>query len=109
MIASRESRRLAPNREALFLGHAELVRRIACHLFQRRNYVDIDDLIQAGMRGLRAAIVGYRHGAAKAFEVYATVCIREAMLDFVRKSDWSRRSGSRGMPRIEDIKATSQR
>jgi RNA polymerase sigma factor (sigma-70 family) len=99
---------LAPRREALFLGHADLVRRIACHLFQRRNYVDIDDLIQAGMRGLRAAVVGYERGAAKSFEGYATVYIREAMLEFVRKSDWSRRSGSRGMPRIEDIKASQR-
>jgi len=52
VIAGRESRKLEPRREALLLSRAELVRRIAYHLFRRRNYVDIDDLIQAGMGGL---------------------------------------------------------
>lgn len=105
MIASRDSRKLAPRREAL--DHANLVRRIACHLFQRRNYVDIDDLIQAGMGGLRTAIVGYGRGPARSFEVYASGCIREAMLEFVRTSDWSLRPGSSSLLRIEDIKSTS--
>ena len=91
VIVSREARKLAPRREALLLSHADLVRRIAYHLFQRRNYVDIDDLIQAGMRGLRAAIVGHGNGAARSFEAHASASIREAMLEFVRKSDWSHR------------------
>jgi len=107
VIAGRESRKLEPRREALLLSRAELVRRIAYHLFRRRNYVDIDDLIQAGMGGLRAAIAGYGYGAGRSFEAYASVCIREAMLEFVRKSDCSVRSGTRALPRIEDINSTS--
>ena len=89
-------RKLAPHREALLLSHADLVRRIAYHLFQRRNYVDVDDLIQAGMVGLREAIRGHRHHAAGSIEAYASVRIRGAMLDFVRKSDWSLRRVRRG-------------
>jgi RNA polymerase sigma factor for flagellar operon FliA len=103
----RESKKLAPQREALLLSHAGLVRRIAYHLFQRRNYVDVDDLIQVGMVGLRAAIVGYGHDAGGSFEAYASVRIRGAMLDFVRKSDWSLRSGRGGLRGIEGLKSAS--
>jgi RNA polymerase sigma factor for flagellar operon FliA len=105
----RESKKLAPQREALLLCHAGLVRRIAYHLFQRRNYVDVDDLIQVGMVELRAAIVGYGHDAAAPFEAYASVRIRGAMLDFVRKSDWSLHSGRRDLRGIEDLKPASLR
>jgi RNA polymerase sigma factor for flagellar operon FliA len=94
VVVKRASGKLAPHREALLLRHADLVKRIAYHLFQRRNYVDVDDLIQVGMGGLRAAIVGYGHDAARSFEANASVCIREAMLEFVRNSDWSLRSPS---------------
>lgn len=78
--------------EALLLMHAGLVRSIAYHLFRRRHYVDVDDLIRAGMVGLREAIRWYGHETARAFQGYATVCIRAEMLDFVRESDWSPRS-----------------
>jgi RNA polymerase sigma factor FliA len=77
-------------------GHTDLVRRIACHLFRRRNYVDIDELIRAGMVGLREAVRGHEHDGAAAFEAYASILIRRAMLDFVRQSDWSRHSIGRG-------------
>jgi RNA polymerase sigma factor (sigma-70 family) len=70
-------------------AHRELVKRIAYHLFRRRTYVDVDDLIQAGMSGLREALPGHERDSAKLFEDYASVLIRGAMLDFVRKSDWS--------------------
>ena len=78
--------------EALLLMHTGLVSSIAYHLFRRRHYVDVDDLIRAGMVGLREAIRWYGHESARTFQGYATVCIRAAMLEFVRESDWSPRS-----------------
>ena len=89
--------------EALLTRNIELVRRIAHRLFRRRNYVAVDDLIQAGMIGLLEAV--RRHGQrAPGFEAYASLRIREAMLDFVRKSDWSRRSVRMG-PRSPEAEA----
>jgi hypothetical protein len=55
-----ERRKLTARHDALLLGYTGLVRHIAYHLFRRRNYVDVDDLIHAGMAGLSAAIRGAR-------------------------------------------------
>jgi RNA polymerase sigma factor for flagellar operon FliA len=90
--------------EALLTRNIELVRRIAHRLFRRRNYVAVDDLIQAGMIGLLEAIRGHEQRAPGSFEAYASLRIREAMLDFVRKSDWSRRSVRMG-PRSPEAEA----
>jgi RNA polymerase sigma factor for flagellar operon FliA len=93
---------------ALLLMHTDLVRRIAYHLFRRRHYVDVDDLIRAGMLGLLEAIQWYGHETAGAFQGYASDCIRQAMLEFVRESDWSPRSVRAGPRSIEGGgKATS--
>jgi RNA polymerase sigma factor (sigma-70 family) len=88
--------------EALLLMHTALVRRIAYHLFRRRHYVDVDDLIRAGMIGLLEAIRWYGHETAGAFQSYASECIRDAMLAFVRGSDWSPRSVRPSLQGIED-------
>jgi RNA polymerase sigma factor (sigma-70 family) len=82
--------------DALLSEHANLVRRIAYHLFRRRTYVDVEDLVEAGMVALREAMRGHEHDSAAVFEAYASVLIRAAMLDFVRKSDWSLPSDRRG-------------
>jgi DNA-directed RNA polymerase specialized sigma subunit len=82
--------------DALLSEHTDLVRRVAYHLFRRRNYVNVDDLVEAGMVALREAMRGHEHDTAVVFEAYASVLIRAAMLDFVRKSDWSLRSGRSG-------------
>jgi RNA polymerase sigma factor (sigma-70 family) len=86
-----QPRDLVAQGEALLKTHAGLVRSIANHLFRRRHYVDVDDLMRAGMIGLLEAIRWYGHEPALCFEAYAIGCIRGAMLEFVRESDWSRR------------------
>ena len=97
---SAEAGEMAARREALLSEHSDLVRRVAFHLFRRRNYVDVDELIQAGMLGLRKAMRGHEHDSAEVFEAYASAVIRGVMLDFVRNSDWSlpslRRDGRDG-------------
>lgn len=77
----------------LVMEHAGLVKRIAYHLAARLPAsVDVEDLIQAGMIGLLEAGRQYsdQHGAT--FETYAGIRIRGAMLDEIRKSDWTPRS-----------------
>lgn len=75
------------------MQHAPLVKRIAYHLLNRLpDSVQADDLIQAGMLGLLEAIKHYDVSQGASFETYAGIRIRGAMLDEVRRSDWTPRS-----------------
>lgn len=73
--------------------HADLVRRIAHHLGARLPAsVEVDDLIQAGMIGLLEASRSYDAEQGASFETYASIRIRGAMIDEVRRLDWTPRS-----------------
>jgi RNA polymerase sigma factor for flagellar operon FliA len=77
----------------LVTRHAELVRRIAHHLAARLPAsVEVDDLIQAGMVGLLEAVRQFDRSAGASFETYASIRIRGAMIDEVRRGDWVPRS-----------------
>lgn len=79
--------------DALLREHAPLVRRIAYHLMGRLPAsVEVGDLIQAGMIGLLEAARNYAPSRAASFETYAGIRIRGAMLDELRKTDWTPRS-----------------
>src|SRR5450631_2979589 len=98
----------APNdrqsQQELVLRHADLVKRIAYHLVSRMPpHVDVDDLIQAGMIGLLDAGKHYSPDKGANFETYAGIRIRGAMLDEVRKSDWTPRSVHRNMREMADV------
>ena len=81
------------SQEDLVMRHADLVKRIAYHLVSRMPpNVEVDDLIQAGMIGLLDAARHYTASKGANFETYAGIRIRGAMLDEVRKSDWTPRS-----------------
>ena len=81
--------------------HGELVRRIAHHLAARLPAsVEIDDLIQAGMLGLIDAARNFQSDQGAAFETYASIRIRGAMIDEIRRGDWVPRSVHR---RYRDI------
>jgi RNA polymerase sigma factor for flagellar operon FliA len=84
--------------------HADLVKRIAYHLVSRMPpNVEVDDLIQAGMLGLLDAGKHYSPTKGANFETYAGIRIRGAMLDEVRKSDWTPRSVHRNMREMADV------
>ena len=75
------------------IRNAPLVKRIAYHLSNRLpSSVQVDDLIQAGMIGLLEAIKHFDASQGASFETYAGIRIRGAMLDEVRRSDWTPRS-----------------
>lgn len=79
--------------EELVTAHAGLVKRIAYHLSARLpSTVEIDDLIQAGMVGLLEAAGNFDPSRGASFETFAGIRIRGAMLDDVRKQDWTPRS-----------------
>ncbi|GBL04030.1 RNA polymerase sigma factor FliA [Glaciecola sp. KUL10] len=73
--------------------HAPLVKRIAHHLMARLPAsVLVDDLIQAGMIGLLEAAKNFDGSKGASFETFAGIRIRGAMLDEIRKGDWTPRS-----------------
>ncbi len=75
------------------IRHAPLVKRIAYHLLNRLPpTVQIDDLIQAGMVGLLEAASNFDSKMGASFETFAGIRIRGAMIDEIRRSDWTPRS-----------------
>lgn len=78
---------------SLITDHVALVKRIAFHLINRLPpNIQIDDLIQAGMLGLLEASNNYASGHGASFETFAGIRIRGAMLDEIRRLDWTPRS-----------------
>jgi RNA polymerase sigma factor for flagellar operon FliA len=79
--------------EDLITQNVDLVKRIAQHLIARLpSTVDIDDLMQSGMVGLLEAAGNFDPTRGASFETYAGIRIRGAMLDDIRKHDWTPRS-----------------
>lgn len=83
--------------------HAPLVKRIAYYLLARLpSTVQVDDLIQSGVVGLLEAARHYDPSQGAAFETYAGIRIRGAMLDEVRRLDWTPKSVYRNARRINE-------
>ncbi len=94
---------IAPTEAELVVQHAELVKRIAYHLLGRLPAsVEVDDLIQAGMIGLISAARNFSPDKGASFETYAGIRVRGAMLDEVRKSDWTPRSVHRKIREVSE-------
>jgi len=73
--------------------YSDLVARIAHHLIARLPAsVDVNDLQQSGMIGLIEASRSFDASQGASFETYASIRIRGAMLDELRKGDWVPRS-----------------
>lgn len=82
-----------PSQDELVTQGIGLVKRIACHLAARLpSSVEIDDLMQSGMIGLLEAAGNFDASRGASFDTYAGIRIRGAMLDEVRKLDWTPRS-----------------
>ena len=90
--------------DELVRRHAPLVRRIAYHLMGRLPpSVDVDDLVQAGMIGLLEAARHYATDRSASFETYAGIRIRGAMLDELRRTDWTPRSVHRKAREVAEV------
>lgn len=78
---------------SLLEQHTVLVKRIAYHLLARLPAsVLVDDLIQSGMIGLFEAANNFDNSKGASFETFAGIRIRGAMLDEIRRGDWTPRS-----------------
>jgi len=94
----------APNLDFLVREHASLVKRIAYHLLARLPpSVQVEDLIQAGMEGLLEPARHYDPSQGASFETYAGIRIRGAMLDELRRYDWTPRSVHRKAREVAEV------
>ena len=80
-------------REHLIIEYAQLVKLVAGRLSMYLGYnVEYDDLVGYGVFGLIDAIDKFDYGKNVKFETYASLRIRGAILDQIRKMDWIPRS-----------------
>jgi RNA polymerase sigma factor for flagellar operon FliA len=94
----------AKNAGELVATHAPLVKRIAYHLLARLpDTILVEDLIQSGMLGLLEASSNYSDTQGASFSTYAGIRIRGAMLDDVRRTDWTPRSVHRKARQITKV------
>ena len=76
-----------PDVDELISSHSELVRKIAWQIHGRaRHITEIDDLVQIGYTGLIVAAQKYTPLEGASFASYASIRIRGAIVDYLRKS-----------------------
>ncbi len=101
-------------REKIILEYAPLVKLVAGRLSMYLGYnVEYDDLVGYGIFGLIDAIDKFDSLKAVKFETYASLRIRGAILDQIRKMDWIPRTIRQKQKKIEsaikDIEASQGR
>jgi len=90
--------------DALIEENLIMVKRIAYHLKSKLpEQVQIEDLIQSGMLGLIEAAKKFDSTQGASFETYAGIRIRGAMLDEIRKNDWTPRSVHRNTRMVSEV------
>lgn len=89
-------------REKIILEYAGLVKIVAGRLSMYLGYtVEYDDLVGYGIFGLIDAIDKFDYNKGVKFETYATLRIRGAILDQIRKMDWLPRTIRQKQKKIE--------
>lgn len=91
------------DKSAILEKHSDLVKRIAYHLLARLPAsVLVDDLIQSGMIGLLEASNNFDASKGASFETFAGIRIRGAMLDEIRRGDWTPRQVHKNSRMVSD-------
>ena len=91
-------------REKIILEYAQLVKVVAGRLSMYLGYnVEYDDLVSYGIFGLIDAIDKYDYAKEVKFETYASLRIRGAILDQIRKMDWIPRTIRQKQKRIDAV------
>lgn len=90
-------------REQLILAYAQLVKLVAGRLSMYLGHnVEYDDLISYGIFGLIDAIDKFDMSKNVKFETYASLRIRGAILDQIRKMDWIPRTVRQRQRKIDE-------
>lgn len=94
--------RSAAAREQIIVEYAPLVKVVAGRLSMYLGYnVEYDDLVGYGVFGLIDAIDKFDSGKDVKFETYASLRIRGAILDQIRKMDWIPRTVRQRQKKID--------
>lgn len=89
-------------REKIIIEYSALVKIVAGRLSMYLGYnVEYEDLVSYGVFGLIDAIDKFDYGKGIKFETYASLRIRGAILDQIRKMDWIPRSLRQKQKRID--------
>lgn len=110
LLEEYEKTRLPEVREKIILEYAPLVKLVAGRLSMYLGYnVEYEDLVSYGIFGLIDAIDKFDCMKEVKFETYASLRIRGAILDQIRKMDWIPRTIRQKQKKIEAvIKAVEQ-
>lgn len=96
--------RLPETREKIILEYAPLVKVVAGRLSMYLGYnVEYEDLVSYGIFGLIDAIDKFDCFKEVKFETYASLRIRGAILDQIRKMDWIPRTIRQRQKKIETV------
>ena len=91
-------------REKLIIEYAPLVKLVAGRLSMYLGYnVEYEDLVSYGIFGLIDAIDKFDYNKAVKFETYASLRIRGAILDQIRKMDWIPRTIRQRQKQIDAV------
>ena len=91
-------------REKIILEYAPLVKLVAGRLSMYLGYnVEYDDLVSYGVFGLIDAIDKFDSMKEVKFETYASLRIRGAILDQIRKMDWIPRTIRQKQKKIDSV------
>lgn len=94
----------AATREKIILEYAPLVKLVAGRLSMYLGYnVEYDDLVGYGVFGLIDAIDKFDNMKEVKFETYASLRIRGAILDQIRKMDWIPRTIRQKQKKIDSV------
>jgi RNA polymerase sigma factor for flagellar operon FliA len=94
---------LTVDQEKILLEHLPVVRFLARRIHERLpQYVDIEDLVSAGVVGLMDAFAKFDPDKKVQFRSYAQFRIRGAILDSLRTLDWSPRELRRKGRAVEE-------
>ncbi len=90
-------------RNKLMVHYLPVVKAIARNLANRTPVdVEHDDLVQAGVLGLRDAIASFEPNRCIKFETYCTQRVRGSILDYLRSLDWAPRMLRKRMDRLRE-------
>ncbi len=98
-----QTKRTPELREQIILEYAPLVKVVAGRLSMYLGYnVEYDDLVSYGIFGLIDAIDKFDMDKEVKFETYASLRIRGAILDQIRKMDWIPRTVRQKQKKIDE-------
>lgn len=89
--------------EQFVLEYRPLVKKIVLFLKRKLpSHIEFDDLLQSGLIGLLEAKQNYKDGMGASFETFASIRIRGAIIDSLRKNSWVTRETLKNMRKISE-------